>query len=1061
MKDKILLIGLLVGGLAFGGTFDEQGFVRDWLVSGPYPNYRNADGSTRGYATDFLTDAGGETYAFPRAGDRRTAEFVADKSKLIAGQGSVNEWGKIETFTADATWRAKSFSEEIIETDKLFPVVEDYFVLYAMCYFTAPSDMDVKIALGSDDYHKVWLNDCEIGAKKTSQGVIRQNFVYSARLRKGRNKLLFKLVEVTQGSGFCLQILDAKLKPIPGLVIDNNLSDSALAAFEKELHPPRPKAVVEKENVELQAQIAALKGERLPTLEKKVAALTAEKAKTKAKLMSAFGVAERRFAAVREKNLVGAPKSADKSLDGRELRRKLCLNGDWSGSIDGGKTWESVRVPMSVSGHYFVGWHNPVRKADPENPWSKIVPVKGWEDWKLSPLRIADNYKKHRPLFRTSFGWDGEGGVDFVSEGIQGSAKVFCNGLPCGEYDGNIGIVRIPLAGLRKGQNVLTVEYGLMRTGEHNRDGLLGDIYVEYLPETRVDGVVIKTSWERAEISVKTELANRTDRAATLEVRPKVVENGRVRLELPPVRVTLEPGKTAFAASNSKWADPKMWGPGGKYGNPDLYELVSDVYENGRLVDRHRETFGFREFRIFHTDFFLNGKRIVLQGDTGHTAFEHKRVRDIAWNIYREDGVNIQRTHDGAYWSVPAVADADRVGMLMYVQMYPLLFPKDVSYDKAKKDPIIPVEEWVRREEHRWNLANYERWWKTFRNHPSVVIWSTDNEVLTQAWDTAADADFNVRNEKVASLYEKYVKSLDPTCVMTRNGDLSTQNRKQRWFEDPPCDTANYHYPDFNVESQVVNWRKTYEWRPAVFGETLYCSYGQWDGWPGPIPSQVAKKADKVRRIVSAYREEEIPCAIYMGVGLDSYAQADETGKGNPWGITKSQKDAFAKDGTPIPGLGPREFPWAEIRWPSQSGRGLRPAAQRMDFWFYTCELINAYDPKRPTVTRNAVAKAYRETLLPQPALRNGPDAEVLVKGAAPYEDVWATGPDGSVLGVRADADGTAWFREIAPGDYAFAAGGETLTVTLAPRGESALKPGFENIRTVHFKNKHERETKR
>ena len=96
--------------------------------------------------------------------------------------------------------------------------------------------------------------------------------------------------------------------------------------------------------------------------------------------------------------------------------------------------------------------------------------------------------------------------------------------------------------------------------------------------------------------------------------------------------------------------------------------------------------------------------------------------------------------------------------------------------------------------------------------------------------------------------------------------------------------------------------------------------------------------------------------------------------------------------------------------------------------------------------------------LLPQPALRNGPDAEALVKGAAPYEDIWAIGPEGYVLGVRADADGPAWFREIAPGDYTFAAGGERLCATLALRGDAALKPGFEGIPTLHFNKKHEGE---
>ena len=251
------------------------------------------------------------------------------------------------------------------------------------------------------------------------------------------------------------------------------------------------------------------------------------------------------------------------------------------------------------------------------------------------------------------------------------------------------------------------------------------------------------------------------------------------------------------------------------------------------------------------------------------------------------------------------------------------------------------------------------------------------------------------------------------------------------------------------MKEQVLNWRRTYEWRPVVFGETLYGSYCGWDGWIGPIPSQVQKKAEKVRRIVGIYRDEEIPAAVYMGIAMDCYAVEDETGKGNPFGITASARKAYEKDGTLPAGLTADEYPWGLIDWPSMSGRGLRHPGMRRHYWYYTCELFNAYDPKWPTHVRNAVADAYRETLLKQPALRNGADAEALVTGAKPGEPVWATCPDGSVLGMRADADGKAWFREIDPGGYVFTFGGREVRATLAPRGDAVLKPGFAGLKEV------------
>ena len=299
MRVAVCMACAAVSAAVWGGGLDAEGFVRDWLVSGPYPNYRNADGSTRGLAMDFLADEGGEAYVFPRAGDRRTVEFLADKSKLIAGIGSVNEWGRTETFVADATWRPLSSPAGIINTDGLFPAVEDYFVAYAVCYFKAPSAMDVKIAVGSDDYHKIWLNDRQIGSRNTSQAVVPQNFVYAARVRKGWNKLLFKLVEVTQGSGFCVQLLDAQLRPVSGIVIDNALSGKALSEFEKSLHPPRPVAVVAKENAELEAAISRLKKTRLPELERKVADLAVAKGNARKRLNEAFKAAGKKKVAVK------------------------------------------------------------------------------------------------------------------------------------------------------------------------------------------------------------------------------------------------------------------------------------------------------------------------------------------------------------------------------------------------------------------------------------------------------------------------------------------------------------------------------------------------------------------------------------------------------------------------------------------------------------------------------------------------------------------------------------------------------------------------------------------
>ena len=150
-------------------------------------------------------------------------------------------------------------------------------------------------------------------------------------------------------------------------------------------------------------------------------------------------------------------------------------------------------------------------------------------------------------------------------------------------------------------------------------------------------------------------MVNRTRLLQRATVRQYAVRDGRIRLRLPEREVSLPSGQRIRLENVSGWADPLVWGIGGDYGNPDLYELVTDIWVGDRLVDRHRQTFGFREFWIWHTDFFLNGRRILLQGDTGHGGLNEQRFRDIFWPLLRADGINTLRQHDSDYWSVSGV----------------------------------------------------------------------------------------------------------------------------------------------------------------------------------------------------------------------------------------------------------------------------------------------------------------------------------------------------------------------------------------------------------------------
>ncbi len=1025
----LVLVALAAAG-ARAATPDERGFIRDWLVSGPWPSYQVKDRG-QGLETDFLNL---EDEAQPYPGKRETATFVAEWGILVAGVGSTNEWGFRTNTVFDATWRPLHADSGIVRLDGRFLPIDDYFVAYAVCYVDAPEARAARLAVGSDDDHKVWLDLDRVGKATSSQDIIPGSFVYDVTLPKGRSRLLFKVQDCTGGCGFCVQLTDREGKPMRDVAIslDARGGGTTLAAKLAERRSPE----------RLKARLAAAKSAAEKARTALVAARTKETALSNAcekaakGLREAYAAREAKYAAQHKAAAARGRASVSEPFEPCARRAALCLNGDWEASTDGGATWGRAHVPSRQTPGFFYSWTYPVTNAG--------KPLPGFER-DANPVNCAG-----KAIYRTSFDWNGTDDLVLRCEAIlDARAAVSVNGVACGSWEGDRGVVRIPLAGLKKGANALEIAVDV--PGASQASGLRGDVFLESLPKVRVDDVWVKTSWRRSALGAKIDLVNRTAADVTATVAAYAVRGGRVRFRLPEKSVAISAGGAATVKAQDGWADPLTWGIGGRFGEPNLYTLVTDVRVGGELVDRHEVEFGFREFWICHTDFFLNGRRIFLQGDVGHLTVKDKRRRDIAWPLYRADGINIVRVHDsGSQWSVAAVRDADRMGMAVYAQMYPKLSEPGVPHSPTN---FAPFEAWTATRTHRENLAAYTRWWKDLRNHPSVLIWSTDNEILTQAWDSEAKAPFNVRNDRVGALYSDYMNKLDKSLVVTRNGDLGTQNHQARWFQDPPCPTANYHYPNFNNEACAVNWQTTYEYRPIIFGEALYCSYllpSDKGGWVGGRPDLVKEKAATVAKCVGLYTSLEIPCAIYMGLGLDGFTVFDDTGRGNPWGLKARDIDAYRKDGTLPPGRRIDQYPWLRIDWPAGSGEGEREPADRAPCRSWGTQAMNFYEAGVPSHVRNAVNDAYRKALRPQPAIDAGRFAEAIVT-VAPWADVWTTTPAGNRTGVRADAEGRAWFRSLAPGRRVFSCGGREAAVDLAPRGAAVAEPGFEGIPRVEL----------
>ena len=190
---------------------DPKGFIRDWLIIGPYPS-TNAGAEPTGFADDLLTAQGGEANVEPYPGLRDSATFVADKAKLIAGIGSTNQWGFTETRNFDIQWEPLHWTDAspVVDLNDRFAPIKDHMVAYAACRVVSPGPQKVQVRLGSDDDYKLYVNHAFIGGLSVCRGTTPDSNIHLVDLQKGANLILLKVVDRIGGHGFCLAITDTK-----------------------------------------------------------------------------------------------------------------------------------------------------------------------------------------------------------------------------------------------------------------------------------------------------------------------------------------------------------------------------------------------------------------------------------------------------------------------------------------------------------------------------------------------------------------------------------------------------------------------------------------------------------------------------------------------------------------------------------------------------------------------------------------------------------------------------------------------------------------------------------
>lgn len=236
---------------------------------------------------------------------------------------------------------------------------------------------------------------------------------------------------------------------------------------------------------------------------------------------------------------------------------------------------------------------------------------------------------------------------------------------------------------------------------------------------------------ERAIINLAVNLVNESEKYQEVIVRTGLFTLG-ADFKTGPKKVADFPGSWIVLAKNETklfkseiiLSDPLLWGPLPTQ-QPNLYQAVSKVYRNGKIIDEYTTTFGIRDVRFDPVNgVFINGQPVRIRGVNMHhdlgalgAAF-NSAAAERQLEILAEMGCNaIRMAHNPP---APELLEmTDRMGFLVIDEIF-----DSWQAGKNPHDFHLIFDD--------WSEADLRSFIRRDRNHPSVVVWSVGNEVGEQ-----------------------------------------------------------------------------------------------------------------------------------------------------------------------------------------------------------------------------------------------------------------------------------------------------------------------------------------